>query len=149
MIRIKSPQELGAAATLAVIGLGGLWFGRELDVGSFAQMGPGYLPMVLSYGLLGFAAIVLLRAFSVQGPPIETIVLRAVLLVLAAIVLFAVLVQTTGLAITAFVVTVVAAFGSREMKWSDAATLGFGLALFSVVVFVYALRQPLPIFWVD
>jgi len=147
MLRIKSPQDLGAAVLLAIIGLGGLWFGRELDIGRFADMGPGYLPMVLSWALLGFAAIVLLRALTVEGPPVEKVVLRAVVLVIAAIVLFAVLIDTAGFALTVLVVTVVAALGSREVRWKEAAVLGVALAVFSVIVFVYGLRQPLPIWW--
>jgi hypothetical protein len=146
-MRIRSPQDLGAAVILAVIGLGGLWFGDDLDVGSFAQMGPGYLPMVLSYGMLVFAGIVLLRAVTDEGPPVETMVPRAVLLVLAGILLFALLIETAGLVVTVLAVTIVAGFGSREMRWRDATLLGAGLAVFAVVVFVYGLRQPLPIFW--
>ncbi len=147
MLRIKSPQDLGAAIVLAIIGFGGLWFGRDLDVGRFEDMGPGYLPIVLSWSLLGFAAIVLLRALTIQGPPIEKVAPRAVLLVIAATVLFALMIDTAGFASTVFAVTVVAAFGSREVKPKEVVALGVALAVFSVLVFVYALRQPLPIWW--
>ena len=146
-MRIKSPQDFGAAILLAIIGFGGLWYGRELDVGRFADMGPGYLPMVLSWSLLGFAAIIFVRAFVNGGPPVEKVVLRAVVLVIAAIVLFALLIETAGFAVTVLTVTFVAALGSREVRWKEAAGLGIVLAVFSVLVFVYALRQPLPVWW--
>jgi len=146
-MRIKSPQDFGAAILLAIIGAGGLWYGRDLDVGRFADMGPGYLPMVLSWSLIGFAAIILVRALATAGPPVEKVVLRAVVLVLAAIVLFAVLIDTAGFAPTVLAVTFVAALGSREVRLKEAAALGVVLAVFSVLVFVYALRQPLPVWW--
>ena len=147
MISIRSPQDFGAAIVIAVIGLGGLWFGRDLHVGSVSQMGPGYLPMVLSYGLLIFAVIIGLRGLTIQGPPVEAIVLRAVLLVLGAILLFALLLERIGLPVTAIIVTLVAAFGSREAKWTEASAVAIVLAVFSVGIFIYALRQPLPLFW--
>ena len=147
MLRIKSPQDLGAAVILAIIGAGGLGFGRDLDVGTIEQMGPGYLPVVLSWGLLGFAAIVLVQALTVQGPPVDRMVPRAIILVIASIVLFALLIDTAGFAITVLVVTVVAAFGSREVRPAEAAMLGVALSVFSVLVFVYALRQSLQVWW--
>lgn len=146
MVQVKNPQDFGAAIVMAALGLGGLYFGRELDTGTFAQMGPGYLPMALSYGLLCFAAIVGLRSFATTGPPIEAIALRAIVLVLVSIILFAVLIERAGLALTVLAVTGVSAFASHEAKWKEIAALGVGLAIFSVVVFVYALRQPMPIF---
>src|SRR6185503_15133747 len=132
MITVRSPQDVGAAIVLAVIGLGGLWYGRDLNVGSVSQMGPGFLPMVLSYGLLLFAVIIALRGFTIQGPPVETIVLRAILLVLGAILLFALLLERAGLPVTVVIVTLVAAFGAREAKWTEAAALGIFLAAFCV-----------------
>jgi putative tricarboxylic transport membrane protein len=69
-VRIKSPQDAGAAVLLMVIGLGGLWFGRDYELGSVSQMGPGYMPMLLSIGLLIFGAVIALRAVTVDGPPI-------------------------------------------------------------------------------
>ena len=43
---------MGASVLLLVIGLAGLWFGREYEVGIASRMGPGYIPMVLSWGLI-------------------------------------------------------------------------------------------------
>ena len=71
MLRIKSPQDVGAAIILIVIGLAGLWFGRDYDIGSVSRMGPGYMPVLLSIGLLVFGAVIGLRAVTVDGPPIE------------------------------------------------------------------------------
>ena len=43
-MRIKSPQDVGAAIILIGLGLVGLWFGRDYDIGSVSRMGPGYMP---------------------------------------------------------------------------------------------------------
>ena len=33
-MRIKSPQDVGAAIILIALGLAGIWFGRDYDIGS-------------------------------------------------------------------------------------------------------------------
>src|SRR5262249_62006031 len=72
MLRIKSPQDFGAAIILIVIGLAGLWFGREYELGTISQMGPGYMPRLLSIGLLLFGGVIGARALTVAGPPRPT-----------------------------------------------------------------------------
>ena len=145
-IRIRSPQDAGAAILLIAIGLAGLWFGRDYDRGTISQMGPGYMPMLLSIGLIIFGAIVALRAVTVDGPPIEGGLWYPSALVVLAVVLFALLIETTGLAPATFAVVLLCAFASTEVKWQEAVALGVGLAIFCVLVFVYGLRQPIPIF---
>jgi putative tricarboxylic transport membrane protein len=48
MLRVKSPQDLGAGLAFALIGLAGLYFGSDLAFGSSSRMGPGYFPILLS-----------------------------------------------------------------------------------------------------
>jgi hypothetical protein len=145
-LRIKSPQDVGAAIILIVIGLGGLWFGRDYDVGGVSRMGPGYLPLLLSIGLLVFGAAIGLRAATVDGPPIAIGRWYPSLMILLAVLVFAVLIERVGLALTTFVVAVICAFASADVKWKQAVALAIALALFCVAVFVYGLRQPLPLF---
>ena len=145
MVRVKSPQDLGAAITLFVIGAGGVWFGREYDVGTVSTMGPGYMPMLLSYSLIVFAAIIGFRAVRIEGPPLTPTRWRPIILILLSIVCFAVLIRTAGLLITAFVVPVVAATATSESKRLETLALSAFLAMFCVLVFVYGLGQALPV----
>ncbi len=48
MLRVKSPQDLGAGLVFLMIGGAGLYFGSDLTFGSSARMGPGYFPTLLS-----------------------------------------------------------------------------------------------------
>jgi len=147
MLRIKSPQDVGAAATFILIGVAGLWFGREYDLGTASQMGPGYMPMLLSVGLILFGAIVGLRAVTVQGPAFERIRWRSMLLILLSILVFAILIETAGLLAATFAVVVLSACASGEASWKETIGLAVLLAAFCVVVFVYALKQPIPVLW--
>ena len=146
MLRIKSPQDFGAAIILIVIGVAGLWFGRDYEMGTVSRMGPGYMPLLLSIGLVIFGGVIALRAVTVNGPPIERGLWYPSVLILAAVLVYALLIDTAGLAVTIFVVTMLAAFASAQVKWKEAVALGIGLAIFCVLVFVYGLRQPIPVF---
>src|SRR4030088_1591965 len=136
MLRIKSPQDVGAAIILIVIGLAGLWFGREYDIGSVSRMGPGYMPVLLSIGLLVFGAVIGLRAVTVDGPPIATGRWYPTIMILVAVLMFALLIERVGLAPTTFVVAVICAFATSDVNWKQALALAITLALFCVVVFV-------------
>ena len=48
MLRVKSPQDLGAGLVFMLIGVAGLYFGSDLAFGTAARMGPGYFPTLLS-----------------------------------------------------------------------------------------------------
>ncbi len=131
---------------LILFGLGGVWFGREYAVGTASQMGPGYMPAVLSWGLIVFGAVVGLRSVTLRGPAIEPVKLRSNILVLGGILSFAFLIESAGLAVAIFVVTVLSALASSESKWKETIALGLFLAIFCVLVFVYGLRQSMPVF---
>ena len=73
MLRVKSPRDLGAAAMFILIGIAGLWFGRDYTVGTAARMGAGYMPTMLSWLLIGFGFFVGLRALRMRGPKIESV----------------------------------------------------------------------------
>ena len=146
MSAIRNPQDFGAAVLFILIGAAGLWFGREYEVGTAADMGPGYLPMVLSWGLISFGIVVGLRAMRVPGPRIEPVVWRAVSLTLGAIVAYAYLIERAGLASAIFAVTVISALASSESRWKETIVMGVSLSTFCVLVFIYALRQSLTVF---
>jgi putative tricarboxylic transport membrane protein len=147
VFRVRSPQDLGAGAVFLLIGAAGAYFGKDLAFGTAARMGPGYFPMLLSWLIIGVGVIVAARGLTVDGPAIEQVQLRPILFVVAAILMFGYLLDTIGLALTAIVLTLVAAYARRDASLVEALLLGAGLALFAVLVFVYALSQPLPAWW--
>jgi len=151
MIRVKNPHDLGAAVLLLFFGAAGLWFGREYALGTASRMGPGYTPMLLCGGLIIFGLVIGLRALGrgksrTRGPGIEKIGWRTNLLILAAILSFAVLIRTAGLAPATFVTTLLTAMASTESRWKETIGLALFLSLLCVLVFVYALRQSMPVF---
>jgi len=147
MLRVKSPQDLGAGLVFLAIGGAGLYFGNDLAFGTSARMGPGYFPTLLSIAITIIGLIVGARGLAIVGPPIEPVRLRPLTFILAAILLFGVLIDIVGLALSGVALTVVAAYARREAKPGETLLLGVGLSLFAVLVFVYLLGQPLPAWW--
>jgi NADH:ubiquinone oxidoreductase subunit 2 (subunit N) len=147
VLRIRSPQDLGAAVVLVVIGLAGAYFGRDLAFGTAGRMGPGYFPIILSWIIVAVGVILAVRALTIEGPRIEPVQLRPIVVIIAAILMFGFLISAVGLAISAVMLTILAAYARRDVNLAEAALLGVGLAAFTVIVFVYGLSQPLPAWW--
>jgi Tripartite tricarboxylate transporter TctB family len=110
MFRIKSPQDFGSAIVFLLMGLAGLYFGKDLNYGSAGHMGPGYFPFILSWMIIGIGVIVGLLSLSIEGPPIEPPQFRPLFFVLLSVVVFGYMMSYVGLAITGVVMTLIAAF---------------------------------------
>jgi hypothetical protein len=132
MLRVKSPQDFGASVVFIVIGVIGVWFGGELNYGSAARMGPGFFPVILSWLVIAVGLVIGLRALALDGP---------------AIVLFALLIETIGLALTSAVTILVASLARADTRWRDTLILAFVLSIALVLLFVYALGQAMPPWW--
>jgi hypothetical protein len=147
VFRVRSPQDLGAGVVFIMIGVAGVYFGTDLTLGTAARMGPGFFPILLSGLIVLIGIIVGLKGLTIEGPPIEAFQLRPILFITAAILLFGYLLDAIGLALTAVALTLVAAYARRDASPTESLVLGGVLALFAVLVFVYALSQPLPAWW--
>ena len=147
MLRVKSPQDLGAGLVFLAIGIAGLYFGRELAFGTSARMGPGYFPILLSGLIIVVGLVVGFKGLTVEGPPIEKVQLRPISFIVAAILIFGFLIESIGLALTAILLTIFAAYARPEVNLRETILLGVALAVFTVVVFVYVLGQALPAWW--
>lgn len=141
MIRVQNPQDFWSGLLFMVVGAGALWFGRDYAMGEVTRMGPGFLPTILSWTLVAVGAFLALRATAIEGPSIEPSAWRPQILIVLAIVVFAQMIERFGLAPTVFVVTILAALASSEMRWRETIPLAVAAAIFSVVLFIYLLGQ--------
>jgi hypothetical protein len=142
MVRVKNPQDFWSGILFIAFGGLALWFGRDYAMGTLAKIGPGFLPVVLSIGLLGVGGVLAMRALAVDGPAIEQSQIVPQLFILAAIAVFAFGIERLGLALTVMAVAITASFARRSMKWLEVIALAIGLAVLCVVLFVQLLGQP-------
>jgi hypothetical protein len=147
MLRVKNPQDFGAAVVFVAIGAAGLYFAGDLAFGSAARMGPGYFPTVLSAIILLIGIGVGLRALAIDGPAIERIPVRPIAVIVVCIIGFGFLIERLGVAITAAALVILASYARRGARLKETIALAVGLSVFAIGVFVHALGQPLPIFW--
>lgn len=144
-VRVRGPQDLGAAVVFILIGIGGLVFGQDLAFGSAEKMGPGYFPMILSGLILLLGAGLLIHSLIIEGPGIDPVQWRPMFFIVASILAFGYLLSLLGMVITAVIMTALAAYAQRGVNLRENLLLGAGLAIFAVLVFSYGLSQPLPI----
>jgi hypothetical protein len=151
MVRVKSPQDFGAGAVFVAIGAAGLYFASDLSFGSAARMGPGYFPMLLSAIILFIGLVIGFKALRVEGPPVERIPLRPIVVIVVCVVGFGMLIEQLGVAIAAAALVLLASLarpGARSpARLMESIALAIGLSIFVITVFVYALGQPLPVWW--
>ena len=141
MIRVKNPQDFWAGLLFIAFGAAALWFGRDFPVGTAMKMGPGYLPLYLSWGVVGIGAFVTLRALAIEGPAVEPSRIRPQVFILLAIVVFRLMIERFGLAPAVAVIALIASFASYEMKIIESLVLAAGLAAASILLFIYLLAQ--------
>jgi len=145
MVRIRSPQDFGAAVVFIAIGAAGFYFGWDLRTGSAARMGPGYFPMILSGLIVLLGLVIGGRALIFDGPRIERFQIRPLGLLVVAALIFGYLIEEIGLAIAGALMILVATYAGREARLKEAIILAIVLTAFSIVVFVWALGQSLPV----
>lgn len=139
-------EDLLFGVFLAALAIAVFLTTRKLAVGSAADMGPGYFPQAIAWGMLGFGVFFIGKSFVVAGDPIKGPHWRALLLVPLAVGLFAALVLPAGLAVASFVAMVVGSLASKETRLLEVVVFSALVSAASVLLFVKALALPVPIF---
>ncbi len=147
MLRVKSPQDLGAGLLFIGIGGIGLFLAQDLTYGSPRSMGPGFFPTWLSGLIFGLGIVTAARSLTIEGPAIGAVNIRPLFFVLVAVFLCGVMIDRVGLAIALVVMTMVAALSRRDTKWGEVLILGVAMSVAAVVVFVHLLGQSMPAWW--
>ncbi len=142
-MRFNNLQDLLAGLLFAAFGAAALWFGQSLALGAATRMGPGYLPTILGWLLIGLGGVIVVRSFLVNGVPIQKIHLRPQIMIIAALIAFALLVERFGLLAAAAAAVVLGSLGSREARPLETVVLAVVTALASVGLFIYLLGQPM------
>ncbi len=124
------------------IGAAGLYFGRGLEVGSAQEMGPGYAPMAISWGLLGLGLLALVKAVAAGSAPIERVSVRALAGIVAALGVFAASIATLGLVVAAVLTVLAACLIEPKLRWLEVLLLSAGVSFVSIILFVWVLRIP-------
>jgi hypothetical protein len=141
-----NPKDVAAGTIFIAIGLFfslNAWF--TLSIGAARSMGPGYFPVLFGVLLVGLGLIIVLMAIGRPREAFGKVSWRGLFLVTVSIVFFAVTVRGLGMAPALGGATVMAAMSSKRLSLIGTLITGASLTLFSVLVFIYALRLPYPV----
>ena len=147
MSRVKDQKDFWSGILFVAFGCAGLWLGRDYPLGSLSKMGPGFFPTAMSVGLLGIGAFLGARSLVVPGDPLERIAFWPQLLILGAIVCFGLLIERIGLAAAVLAVAIISGIAAQGLRWYELGALALAMTTLAVVLFVYLLGQPIPV-WV-
>jgi hypothetical protein len=142
--RVNVP-DLAFAAFLVGLGAFAFALASELNMGTAASMGPGYVPRGLAVIIMVYGAILGVRAVFAGWQAFPGIALRPLLLVCGSVALFAVLLPLAGLALTSLAVVLCAGYAAYDVRVKENAVLAVALAAFASVLFVAVLGLPIPI----
>jgi hypothetical protein len=142
--RIVSKDFLSGLMFIA-FGLVALYFGRHLALGTAVRMGPGWVPHMLSYILLGLGLLICVVALFTVGEPVERPRWKPITMVTVGIVLFALLFERTGMLPALIVLVLVSSMGGDEFKITEVVGNMVVLAVLCTLVFKIGLGMNISI----
>ncbi len=110
------------------------------------DMGPGYLPIVLSGALVVLGAAVVARAL-IAGAAAQLGIVpwRAVVMLTVSIIIFAAVIRELGLFPTVFISLMFASFAAPRINLLKASAISLCISAFCVAVFNYGVGVPIPV----
>ena len=142
---IRNPKDFYAGLLFILVGIGFIWLARDYGFGTARRMGPGYFPIVLASLLVVIGLVIGLRGVAVTEAPPAGFTFIGLLLVIVSTLLFGLLVRNAGVPVATALLVAISAFASKRFNWKPTLVLAIGMAVFCVVVFVYALGLPMPV----
>ena len=141
MSRLLSKDFLSGVMFI-VFGLAALWFGRNLQMGTTVRMGPGYVPHMLAYIMMGLGGIIVVMALLTStGERTEAPKWKPITMVTIGIVCFALLFERAGLLPALVALILIASLGGEEFKLTEVIANMVVLSIMCVVVFKIGLQM--------
>jgi putative tricarboxylic transport membrane protein len=144
-MRIRAPKDFWSGIMFLAFAAAALLTAHGYSLGSAGKMGPGYFPTMLGYALVLVGVILVARSFTLPGETVARIHPVPLMTIALGVVLFGVLVEPLGLVIAVMVATLMACLAGGQKRPLEIAALCVAMAVFSVGLFVLALRLPLQI----
>jgi len=117
----------------------------KLPIGTAAQMGPGYYPILLSIVLVGLGTAIAFGFGGESEDQGEMIGVRSFLLVAGAPIIFALTIRSLGFLPATFLAVFAASLADRSATLVQALVTAAGLTVFCVAVFIYGIEVPYPL----
>jgi hypothetical protein len=155
-VQIKSQKDFLSGLMFMCVGLGFAWGASAYKIGTSAQMGAGYFPVVLGIILVALGGMITFKALvveTVDGDKIGSIAWRPLIHIIAANLVLGVSLgglpviglQPLGLVAGIYLLTIIASLAGKEFKLSEVLVLATVLNALSYLAFIVLLKLQLPI----
>jgi hypothetical protein len=136
-------RDFLAGVVFAAVGLFGLWAGRDLNVGTAAEMSEGYFPLLMCKFLIGLGALIAAIGLVSPGGPLERVQWRPIAMVTLSVLAFAAVLESLGVVIAVIAAVIVSNFAGAPARARSVAALALVLSLAVLAIFVWGLGLPL------
>lgn len=157
--RIRGPRNFYGGLALIVIAGAAIWASADLPGQQGFMFGPGTAPRIFAGLLIAIGVIITITGLLASGPPVESFAIRGPFYVLLAILTFAALIRgisinlfgvpirfpELGMVPSTFLAFMISIFGSKEFRIVESLFAAAVMTAFCVVVFIYLLALPFPL----
>jgi hypothetical protein len=147
-VQIKSQRDFWSGLMFVVIGVVFAVGAGNYPLGTSAQPGAGYFPLILGVLLALIGALVLFKSLTIEadgGDPIGRVAWRPLLVVVGAIVLFGVALPRLGMFITIPLLVALVSLAGGEFRWKGVLLNCTLLTAGSWAVFIWGLNLTIPL----
>ena len=143
--RVVNSEWIPPGLLFIALGSAALWISRDYTFGDVHRMGPGFFPRMLSFGLIGLGALIVLKGLSdlPRGSGLGARLDRSLWLIPASMVVFGLSVEPLGLVAALAVAIALAGAAHRQARLMEVAISAVALIALSVLIFVVVLKLPL------
>ena len=144
---MRVSQPLVSGLFFIAFGALALYVGADLQKGTSAEMGTGYVPRMLAIGCVAIGCVQLVQAWLRRRASFEavSIPLLPLALVTGMVVAFALLLPRLGLPITVAITIGAAAVSGERFRWLPLASITIGMAVMTTLLFAWALGLQIPV----
>jgi hypothetical protein len=143
--RVVNSEWIPPGLFFIALGAAALWVSRDYPFGDVHRMGPGFFPHMLSFGMIGLGALIVLKGLSdlPGGNDLGARLDRSLWLIPASMVVFGLSVEPLGLVAALALAIAVAGAAHRQARLMEVAISVVSLIALSVLIFVVVLKLPL------
>ncbi len=146
-MKIKSQRDFYSGLMFLVVGSLFAWGATSYSMGTSANPGAGYFPLMLGIILAGLGGIVLFKSLTIEaegGDPIGAIAWRPLLVTVASITTFGFLLPRMGLVFTVPLLIFMVSLAGDDFRWKGVLVAAVVLTVFAWAVFVKGLSLVIP-----
>lgn len=145
-MRVRAAQDVAAGAVIVTFAVAVLVALSRIPAAKYQAIGPDLFPRMCAYALIAAGVGLLLRGFLRAGPTFVWPPWRGVVPVVLAVVGFGLIAPRFGYAVAGLLTIVISGFAARDAKPVSLVAFALGMVTFSVVLFSFVLKVPMPAF---